>query len=318
MRKTAGRCASQIPGSLGGIMSRLPALVLLVLALTLSGCGPKAPGEKNVDIIDAEQALELVEDGALLVDVQDFLRYNRAHIAGAVNVSRADIVVNYPVPGLVAPPEQIEDIMSYVGIGKDTMVVAYDANANMDAARLWWTLKYYGHDSVRVVSGGMDALEAAGAEVTAEMPIEESAAFSASAPRSEMLIDMAGVRAQVDNPDPDTVLVDVRSLEEYSEGTIPGSICLDYTGNNFPDGTYRPVQHIRIRYLEQGIDYDNRIIVYCVTSMRAAQTYLALYNAGYRDILLYDGGWVEWSADPDNPVQAPEETTIEATTSDIS
>jgi len=299
-------------------MRRLPVLALVALALTLSGCGPKAPGEKNVDIVDAEQALELVDNGALLVDVQDFLRYNRAHVAGAVNVSRADIVINYPVPGLVAPIEQIEDVMGYVGIGNDTMVVAYDANANMDAARLWWTLKYYGHDSVKVVSGGMDALEAAGAEITADMPNMVSAVFRASSPRSDMLIDMAGVRSQVDDPDPGTLLLDVRSIEEFGEGTIPGSIYLDYAGNNYPDGTYRPVRHIRIRYLEEGIDYDDRIIVYCVTSMRAAQTYLALYNAGYRDILLYDGGWVEWSSDSENPVQAVDERTIQPASSDIS
>ena len=299
-------------------MRSLPALALVALTLILAGCGPRAAGEKNADIVDAEQALELVQEGALLVDVQDFLRYNRAHVAGAVNVSRADIVINFPVPGLVAPPEQIEDVMSYQGIGADTLVIAYDANANMDAARLWWTLKYYGHDLVKVVSGGLDALEAAGAEITSEMPLIEPAVFQASAPRSDMLIDMAGVRAQVDDPNPGTVLIDVRSLDEYVEGTIPGSICLDYVGNNYPDGTYRPVQHLRIRYLEQGIDYDDRIIVYCVTSMRAAQTYLALYNAGYRDILLYDGGWIEWSADPENPVQAPEETTVRASTADLS
>ncbi|MBN1686613.1 MAG: sulfurtransferase [Spirochaetales bacterium] len=299
-------------------MRSLPALALVALTLILAGCGPRAAGEKNADIVDAEQALELVRDGALLVDVQDFLRYNRAHIAGAVNVSRADIVINYPVPGLVAPPEQIEEVMSDRGIGSDTLVLAYDANANMDAARLWWTLKYYGHDSVKVVSGGLDALEAAGAEITSEVSAVVPAVFKASAPRSEMLIDMAGVREQVEDPEPGTVLIDVRSLDEYTEGTIPGSICLDYTGNNYPDGTYRPVQHIRIRYLEEGIDYNDSVIVYCVTSMRAAQTYLALYNAGYRDIKLYDGGWIEWSADPENPVQTPEEATIRATTSDIS
>lgn len=299
-------------------MRRLPVLALVALALILTGCGPKAPGEKNMDIVDADEALELVEDGALLVDVQDFLRYNRAHVAGAVNVSRADIVINYPIPGIVAPPEQIEDVMSYVGIGPDTLVIAYDDNANMDAARLWWTLKYYGHDLVKVVSGGFVALEEAGAEVTSEMPNVEPAVFTASAPRDDMRIEMTGVREQVEDPDRNTVLLDVRSIDEVEEGTIPGSICLNYTGNNYPDGTYRPVSHIRIRYLEEGIDYDDRVIVYCVTSMRAAQTYLALYNAGYRDILLYDGGWVEWSADPDNPVQAIEQETVQPSTSDIS
>jgi thiosulfate/3-mercaptopyruvate sulfurtransferase len=110
----------------------------------------------------------------------------------------------------------------------------------------------------------------------------------------------------------------VRTTEEYAEGTIPGSILLDFAGNNFSDGTFRPVQHIRIRYLEEGIDYNDRIIVYCRTSIRAAQTYLALYNAGYRDIALYDGAWLEWTSIEDNPVQLPDEAAAKAFVSDNS
>lgn len=290
----------------------------LAAASLLLGCGPRAPGEKDTEIVTAAEALELVRNGALLVDAQDFLRYNRSHIAGAVNVSRADIVLNTPVPGLVAPAAQIEEVMGYIGMDNETMVVAYDANDNMDAARLWWTLKYYGHDLVKVVSGGLDALEAAGAEVTMEIPEMTPSTFRAAEPRSEIIAMMSEIRAHLDDPDPATVLLDVRSIEEFNEGTIPGSICVDYAENNFPDGRYRPIQHIRIRYLEEGIDYDDHVIVYCRTSIRAAQTYLALYNAGYRDLVLYDGAWVEWSADPENPVQLPDDTTTRGATSDIS
>jgi thiosulfate/3-mercaptopyruvate sulfurtransferase len=286
--------------------------------LLLAGCGPRPAGEVGTEIVDAKTALELVDGGAVLVDAQDFLRYRRAHVAGAINIARSDIVVNSPFPGLVAPASQIEDVMGWNGIDADALVVAYDANQNMDAARLWWTLKYYGHDNVKVVSGGLDALEAAGAEITEVMPEPEIATFVASEPRLEMIAAMASVRAQVDDPEPGVVLLDVRTLEEVSEGTIPGSVWLDYIGNNFADGRFRPVQHIRIRHLEQGIDFDDRVIIYCMTSIRAAQTYLALYNAGYRDIELYDGAWVEWSSDPENPVQRPEAPAVQPSVSDNS
>jgi thiosulfate/3-mercaptopyruvate sulfurtransferase len=112
--------------------------------------------------------------------------------------------------------------------------------------------------------------------------------------------------------------VDTRSLEEYNEGTIPGSVLLDYSGNNFPDDTYKPVRQIRIRYLEEGIGYDDTVYMYCKTSIRGAQTYLALYNAGYRDLKLYDGAWVEWSANPMNPVYKPEVASFQLDTADNS
>jgi thiosulfate/3-mercaptopyruvate sulfurtransferase len=293
-------------------------LAALLAAALLVGCGPAAPGEKDTEIISAKQALALVKAGAALVDAQDTLRYNRAHATGAVNVARADIVVNDPFPGLLAPPAQIEEVLGSRGIGNARLVVVYDANGNMDAARLWWTLKYYGHDNVKVASGGLDALEAAGAAVTADVPAVVPAAFKAGAPREAMRADTAAVRGQIDSPERRTVLLDVRTPSEFAEGTIPGSVSLDYVGNNFKDGTYRPVQHIRIRYLEQGIDYDDHVILYCQTSVRAAQTYLALYNAGFRDLALYDGAWVAWSADAGNPVQKLEAAVTRASASDKS
>jgi len=133
-----------------------------------------------------------------------------------------------------------------------------------------------------------------------------------------MIAELPAVLAQVENPDRGTVLLDVRTSEEYAEGTIPGAVLLDFAGNNFADGNFRPVQHIRIRHLEKGIDYDDRVLVFCRTSIRAAQTYLALYNAGYRKLALYDGAWVEWSADPQRPVQTPTEATVRASASDKS
>ncbi|HSV56547.1 MAG TPA: rhodanese-like domain-containing protein [Magnetospirillaceae bacterium] len=290
----------------------------LTAAVLLAGCGPPASGERQTEIISAREALRLVEAGALLVDAQDSLRYGRAHAAGAVNISRSDIVVNYPFPGLVAPASHIEEIMGSRGIGPETLVVVYDTNQNMDAARLWWTLKYYGHDAVKVVSGGLDALEAAGAEISTDPVEPKPAVFRASTPRAEMVLNLAEVLAQVENPDPRTVLVDVRSTGEFAEGTIPGSILMDFAGNNFADDTFRPIQHIRIRHLEKGIDYDDRVILFCQTSIRAAHTYLVLYNSGYRDLALYDGAWVEWSSDPARPVQTPAEAVIRVPAADKS
>jgi thiosulfate/3-mercaptopyruvate sulfurtransferase len=68
------------------------------------------------------------------------------------------------------------------------------------------------------------------------------------------------------------------------------------------------VQQIRINYLELGVEPDDTVILFCKTSIRGAQTYLALYNAGYRNLKLYDGAWVEWSSKPSLPVQKPEES----------
>ncbi len=227
-------------------------------------------------------------------------------------------MVNEPVPNMLAPASQIEDVMGAAGIGNDTLILAYDDNRNMDASRLWFTLKIYGHDRVKVISGGLNALASAGSEVVTVVPSVSPVLFKADSLNQDMLISTKEIRTNVENPPADYVLIDTRSIEEFNEGTVPGSICLDFSGNNFSDATFRPVNQIRIRYLEKKIDYDNEVAMYCKTSIRGAQTYLTLYNAGYRNLKLYDGAWVEWTANPMNPVYIPEGAALNLTASDQS
>jgi thiosulfate/3-mercaptopyruvate sulfurtransferase len=297
----------------------IQALAATIVAAVLLGCGPAPAGEKGTAIVDAATALELLADGnAVLVDANKAVTYQKRHAEGAVNIPRPAIVVNEPVPNLLAPASQIEQVMGEAGIGNETLVLAYDDNKNMDAARLWFTLKAYGHDDVKVISGGLNALAAAGAAVTTDVPSPSPASFSAAPLNSDMLITSREVRDRSEDPPANYALIDTRSLEEFTEGTIPGAVCLDFSGNNFSDGTYKPVNQIRIRYLEQKIDYDDEVVMFCKTSIRGAQTYLALYNAGYRNLKLYDGAWVEWTANPMNPIYVPEGAELNLNAADQS
>ncbi len=301
-------------------MRKFLTLTLAVLAvLAMIGCGPAPSGEKGTEIIDAETALQLVKNGGVvLVDANSGVNYKKRHAAGALSIPRPAIVINETVPNMLAPAEQIEEVMSAAGIGNDTLVLAYDDNKNMDAARLWFTLKVYGHDNVKVISGGLTALAAEGAEVVTDVPSVTPAVFKAGTLRGEMLISSREIRDNLEEPPADYVLIDTRSLEEFNEGTVPGSVCLDFSDNNFSDSTFKPVNQIRIRYLEKKIDYDNEVAMYCKTSIRGAQTFLVLYNAGYRNLKLYDGAWVEWTANPMNPVYIPEGAALNLDAADQS
>lgn len=297
----------------------LPALLAASVLLVAASCAGRPAGEMGTEIIEAKAvATLLAQAGTVLVDTRAMPDYNEGHISGAVNISRADIVVNQPFANLLAPAAQIEQVMGSRGISNDTLVVIYDNAKNMDAARLWWTLKIYGHDKVKVVSGGWDAMKKAAYKIDTVRPSLSAASFKAGALRSEMIITAADLRAALNEPKPELAIIDTRTEEEYMEGTIPGSVLIDYVGNNFADNTYKPVPQIRIKYLEAGIGYGKEIVMFCKTSIRGAQTFLALYNAGYRNLKLYDGAWVEWSANPMNPVFVPEPEVLELKVSDQS
>lgn len=294
-------------------------LGLFALSLFLLACAPRPVGQTGTEIVEAKAvAALLAQPEAVLVDARNMPDYRDSHIKGAVNIGRADIVVMTPFPALLAPPEQIEQTMGSRGISNDSLVVIYDDNNNMDAARLWWTLKVYGHDNVKVVSGGLQAMLRAGFQTSSTPPNPQPASFRAGPLRDEMLISAQDIRAQINEPDPRVVLIDTRTEEEFMNGHIPGAMLIDYRENNFRDGTFRPVSHIRIKYLEAGIDYKKDVVLYCHTSIRGTPSFLALYNAGYRNLRLYDGAWVEWSANPMNPIHVPEPETMQLRASDQS
>ncbi|MFW6035216.1 MAG: sulfurtransferase [Halothermotrichaceae bacterium] len=285
-------------------------LVITALVLTFTACTTtEAPGEKGEAIISAKKALDIIaDDEVVLVDAQKSSAYGNEHIEGAVNISRSDITTFIPVPNIMASAKKVGEVLGKKGISKDSKVIVYDNNNNMDASRLWWTMKVFGHEDVKVISGGLKALVKAGGIKTTAVPEVTAVDYTTEKKNEELIASKEEVKSQVNNPRENVVLLDVRTEEEYTEGTIPASVHLNYEYNNFDDGTFRPVRQIHTLYRDKDITPDKTIIMYCKTSIRAAQTYVALYNAGYRNLKIYDGAWVEWSADSSLPVETPEGT----------
>lgn len=289
------------------IISLLLSIFIITSIITLSGCSDKNLSEQGQYIITAKEAAEMIKnDKIVLVDVQTKEDYDKAHIKGAVNIPLADITQSVPYPNMLASKSKIEDTFRNAGISNNSLVLAYDNSANMNAARLWWTSMIYGFNNIKVISGGLKALEEDKLNTTTEVPETAAGDFTAKDKNSNMLATLNQVKEQVNNPDSNVILLDTRTEKEYKDGTIPGSMLFDYAENNYNDGTYKSIQNILIQYEEKKITPDKTIILYCKTSIRGAQTYLALYNAGYRNLKLYDGAYTEWSSIPSLPIQKEE------------
>jgi thiosulfate/3-mercaptopyruvate sulfurtransferase len=280
-------------------------LFTLIAAMILtSGCSTANAADEGHYIIEAKDLKDYMnKQGVVIVDMQKPEEYAKGHLAGAVNIPMANIVISVPVPNMLAPKEQIEAVLGAKGIGNDTTILIYDNNNNMEAARLWWTLQVYGHENAKVISGGIKAINAAKLETNTEIPSVASVKYTAKDKNTDIIATIDEVKAQVNQPQKNIVILDTRSAEENAEGTIPGSTLINYMENNYNDGTYKSVQDIKILYLENGIKPEKQVIMYCKTSVRAAQTYLAMYNAGYRNLKVYDGAWLEWSAIVGNTTQ---------------
>lgn len=281
-------------------------LMLAMAACILTACNASTYEESGKKIIPASSlAGYMGKDNVVVVDMQSAENYAAAHVQGAVNITQEDIVINVPVKNMLTSKNKIQKLLSERGIGNDTLMVVYDDN-RMNAARFFWTMLMYGNQNVLVVDGGLNAIKTAGYAMTAEVPQAVPAQYVAADKDTKWLAAMEDVRRQVDEPDKNVILLDVRTDAEYaSAGKIPSSIMWDYADNFYRDGIFKDIETTRINYLNKGMRPENKIIIYCQTSMRAAPVFLRLYDAGYRNIQIYDGAYLEWSSNPNNPIDMP-------------
>lgn len=287
-------------------------LLLVLLAVSVSACNPSDYVETESQIISASDFAELLvgDEEFYIIDMQKPEDYKKGHVEGAVNVVKDDIVISVPVDNMLTSKAKFEKAMSEAGIEEDTTVYIYD-NDRMSAARLWWSFLMYGNENAKVIDGGISAIEMAGIELTNQAPTIKESQYKAGDKSDLYIATMGDVKDQLDEPNSNMILLDVRTDQEYIEkGKIPSSIMMDYANVFYADNTFKSVQTIRIDFIDNGMRPENEIIMYCQTSMRAAPVFLSLYNAGYRNIKIYDGAYLEWSSNPNNPVEIPEGTAV--------
>lgn len=277
---------------------------VLLAAGLFSGCANFEFGDTEGYIVTAKESVELISGGAILVAVCEADEYNTTHIDGAINIPMSSLVVNEPYKNMAPDKGQIKDVMSAAGISENDTLLVYDNNSNMSAARVQWTLNLYNNFNVKVVSGGLNALEEAGFETTTEATVLDAAEYNTGDKQKKLVVSLSYIKLLQDNPE-ENVIIDTRSAQEYRAGTIPGALNIEYVWNNYANGEYKSVRDLQITYLEKGITSDMKIILFCKTSVRAAQTYAALKNAGYMDVRVYDAAWLEYEMemDPQAPVE---------------
>ena len=279
--------------------------ILLILALT--ACNPSHYEETESQLVTAASLEAYLSDAGntVVIDMQSPENYASGHVTGAVNIVKDDIVINVPVNNMLTSKAKLERLMSEKGIDNNTTILIYDDD-RMSAARLWWTFLMYGNENARVIDGGVQAIINAGIEMTTEKTERSAASYTAGEKNKAYLADMNEVMAQINEPDSNVVLLDVRTEAEYLEkGKIPSSVMMDYANMFYSDNTFKDVQTTRINFIDNGMRPEKEIIMYCQTSMRASPVFLSLYNAGYRNIKIYDGAYLEWSSNPNNPIELP-------------
>ncbi len=286
-------------------------VLMLSLLMSLSAC-VRTEFTDSDRVIEAEALGEMMTDSTLvIIDARSQEDYDKGHLEGAVHLPPSMLSVTEPVSGLIAPKEMVEEILGAKGITNASNVVVYDNTGGVYAARVWWVLKVYGHDKVKVINNGEAAIVAAKLPLTTEVPSVEAATYSAKDQNSNMIATIEEVAAIADGS-VEGCIIDVRSQAEYDEGAITTATLQPHTKNLYSDGTFKSARDISLDYTDLGISKTETVILYCKTSFRATQTLLLMEEAGYEKVKVYDGAWVEWST-KDMPKEEKVETTKPST-----
>jgi thiosulfate/3-mercaptopyruvate sulfurtransferase len=299
-----------------------PMFMLTMLAtLILSACQPlqapiaAAPEYAHPEALASTEWLaeHLTDPSVRILDTRNFLAeeeatnrlasYEAGHIPGAVYVDVSDDISdpNGDAPLLILPKEEFESVIGRLGIDKNTTVVAYDDGGNTWSARLWWALRYYGHENVKLLDGGLKkwTLEERPLETGANTPAP--ATFTAEV-QPELLSTVADVQQAIE--DPNVVIIDSLPAEFYDgewnwpglrAGHIPTARNLYVDDNLDPtDETLLPADALAQRWEAIDLEPGQHVITYCGSGYAGAMNLFVLYQMGYEDVSLYDGSWMEW------------------------
>ncbi len=263
--------------------------------------------DPNWAIVDCRFALEDPERGQH--------EYEQGHIPGAVYAHLERDLSGPIVPGKTGrhPLPSVEHLVerfSRWGIDATVQVVAYDDSGGTMAARLWWLLRWLGHEAVAVLDGGWSRWRAQGRPFRQGHEERPPRRF-VSRLRPELVASAEDVLAAL--RDPRVRLVDSRTRERYCgeqepidpvAGHIPGAICAPYLENLDARGHFRSTAELRARFEQILGDVPAaRAIFYCGSGVTAAHNLLALAHAGLGDARLYAGSWSEWITDPTRPIE---------------
>lgn len=273
-----------------------------------------------ISLVESEWLKASLEDKSIrIVDVSNKAdTYEKGHIPGAVKVNRYLDLSNTSIAPTNHYPtkEQFEKLMAWLGIDKDTTVVAYDDTFSLFASRFLVIMELYGHDQnkLKLLNGGSVRWKAIGLPFSKEPAVMRNTKYKADVVRLDIFVPWHDIYRDVVLGDkPGILLLDSRPAVEYEGknirairgGHIPKAANVTGTdSNNKEDQTFKSLTEIKELYEAKGIVFDKTIYEYCHSGDRSAHAYVILKHLlGYKNVRFNDGGWAEWASILTLPVE---------------
>jgi thiosulfate/3-mercaptopyruvate sulfurtransferase len=236
--------------------------------------------------------------------------YEDAHIPGAYFVDMNRDLSRPHVPGKTGrhplpPREEWSRTVQAWGVSPEVQVVLYDDAGGSAASRMWWMLRWLGHEKVAVLDGGWQVWLSEGMPVIADIPAAPAATTFSYLDKPALATLVTADQLDAD----EQVLLDARELPRFRgevepidpvAGHIPGALCSPFSANLRADGTFRTAEELRLKFSSAA--GGKPVVCYCGSGVTACHNILAMQVAGLPMPALYAGSWSEWITDPSRPV----------------
>ena len=275
----------------------------------------------DVLIPAGELADFITKEPCVIIDTRNPDAYGAGHIPNAVNVHEIFTYLATSTPeGMHELKTKFADAFGAAGLSGTETAVIYEQSMNSgfgQSCRGYYLLTMLGYPKVKVLHGGFDAWVAAGLPVTMDAPSPAKASFSIVPEAADILIDAKTMLSAVGKLG--VAILDVRDVDEWigessspygkdfcpRKGRIPGAVRLEWYRMMKPTAEgprFKSKDEILAECATVGIGETTPVYLYCFKGARASNTFLALKNAGVKDVRMYFGSWNEWSRDPALPI----------------
>jgi thiosulfate/3-mercaptopyruvate sulfurtransferase len=276
------------------------------------------------EVLILAQDLEalMTSEPVVVIDTRNPDAYSAGHIPGAVNLHEIFTFLATSTPeGLAELKATFAAAFGKAGLsGKETAIV-YEQSMNSgfgQSCRGYYLLSMLGYAKAKVLHGGLDAWTGAGLPVSAEPATPTPADFPIDPAGAAIFVDAQQMLAA--SATPGVAIVDVRDVDEWigdssspygkdfcpRKGRIPGARWLEWYRMMKPTAQgprFKSKDEILAECATVGVTPDTPVYLYCFKGARASNTFMALKNAGVKDVRMYFGSWNEWSRDPSLPIE---------------
>jgi thiosulfate/3-mercaptopyruvate sulfurtransferase len=255
-------------------------LIIILLSMVL------LPSFAQVITVD-ELSKIIKQPNVVVVDARAAGDYLKTHIDGALGLDVTTLCNNTPVEGTLKSTSELASIFGKNGISNNSKVVIY-CKTGVNAGRMYWILKYLGHDDVSILDGHMDAWFAARKPIT-KNPKKPTAVTYTPKVNASIFADKAYVKSKLSS----AVIIDSRPKTDYAAGKIGEALSIP--SESLLNGSkLKPVADLNKIFAS--VPKDKEVILYCKTGITAGFVYYVMKSVlKYPNVKVYDGAYLDWT-----------------------